>query len=378
MTHSSTPPRLVPVSDAEARTTPLYEEHQRAGAKIIPFGGWLMPVQYTSISDEHQTVRNAVGVFDISHMGQLHVSGKAAAEWLDRMLTNNVSKLEAGGGQYTFLLNERAGIIDDLIIYRTAPEKFLLVVNASRTEEDFEWLQEHRPDGVVLENASAQRAGLAIQGPKVVDLFVQILGEEAELPARNQLKDFEHDGVTLTIARTGYTGEDGVEVFFPAEHAAAIWQMVLEKGKALGLKPCGLGARDTLRLEMCYPLNGSDLTPETNPIEAGLGFFVDLTKEEFTGRAILKEVKEKGPARRLAAFKMKGKGPPPRPHYPVWVDGERVGEVASGTLSPSLSQGIGMVYLPSASAKVGSEIEIEIRGQKFPAVIEKKPLYKKS
>ncbi len=366
------------MSDAASKTTPLYEEHQRAGAKIIPFGGWLMPVQYSSISDEHQAVRNAVGVFDISHMGQLIAQGTGAGAWLNRMLTNNVGKLEVGGGQYTFLLNERGGIIDDLILYRTADAEFLLVVNASRTEEDFAWLQKHLPGGVTLENRSAERAGLAIQGPKVVELFAQLLGPETTLPARNQLQDFTYEGVPLTIARTGYTGEDGVEVFFAAKDAATIWQAVLEKGKALGLKPCGLGARDTLRLEMCYPLNGSDLTPEHNPIEAGLGFFVDLTKEDFVGREVLKQAKEGGPARRLAAFKMKGKGPPPRPHYPVWVNGERVGEVASGTLSPSLNQGIGMAYLPAANAKVGGELEIEIRGQKFPAVIEKKPLYKKS
>ena len=337
-----------------------------------------MPVQYTSISEEHQAVRSAVGVFDISHMGQLTAAGSGAGKWLNRMLTNNVDKLEVGGGQYTFLLNEQGGIIDDLIVYRTGTAEFLLVVNASRTEEDFVWLQNHLPADVQFEDRSARWAGLAIQGPKIIELFQLILGADATLPARNQIKEFEHAGVTLTIARTGYTGEDGVEVFFPAEHAAAVWNAILEAGKPLGLKPCGLGARDTLRLEMCYPLNGSDLTPDHNPIEAGLGYFVDLTKPDFVGRDALKEAKENGTARKLAAFKMTGKGPPPRPHYPVWVGGERVSEVASGTLSPSLHQGIGMAYLPAASAKIGAEIEIEIRGQKFPAVIEKKPLYKKS
>lgn len=337
-----------------------------------------MPVQYTSISDEHQAVRRAVGVFDISHMGQLVVSGDEAADWLNRMLTNNVRKLEAGGGQYTFLLNEKGGIIDDLIAYRTGANEFLLVVNASRTEEDIAWLEKHRPEGVRVENRSAKFAGLAIQGPRVEELFRRLLGEETVLPARNQLRDFQFDDLKLTIARTGYTGEDGVEVFFPAEHATRVWLAVLEAGQPLGIRPCGLGARDTLRLEMCYPLNGSDLTPEHNPIEAGLGFFVDLTKEDFVGRDVLKETKENGPARRLAAFRMKEKGPPPRPHYPVMVNGERVGEVTSGTLSPSLAQGIGMAYLPAPLAKVGTEIEIEIRGQKFPAVIEKKPLYKKA
>jgi aminomethyltransferase len=371
------------VSDPAAKTTPLYEEHRRAGAKIIPFGGWLMPVQYTSISDEHQAVRNKVGVFDISHMGQLTAAGTSAGAWLNRMLTNNIDKLEVGTGQYTFLLNERGGIIDDLIVYRTGPEEFLLVVNASRTEEDFAWLKERRsPDrrggaDIRFENRSADYAGLAIQGPKVVELFEKVLPNE-QLPPRNAIKDFEYDGIKLTIARTGYTGEDGVEVFFPAAEAAKVWNMVLEKGDSLGIKPCGLGARDTLRLEMCYPLNGSDLSPEHNPIEAGLGFFVDLSKEEFIGRDVLKRVKEQGNPRKLVPFKMKGKGPPPRPHYPVWANGEKVGEVNSGTLSPSLNQGIGMAYVPIAHAKIGSELEIEIRGQKFPAVIEKKPLYKKS
>ncbi|MEP6808863.1 MAG: glycine cleavage system aminomethyltransferase GcvT [Chthoniobacterales bacterium] len=366
------------MSDSDSKITPLYEEHRRAGAKIIPFGGWLMPVQYTSISDEHQAVRQAVGVFDISHMGQLVASGSGSAEWLNRMLTNNVARLEIGGGQYTFLLNETGGIIDDLIVYRTADTEFLLVVNASRTDEDVAWLEQHLPAGVQLENRSAERAGLAIQGPKIVELLKLMLGSDVALPARNQLRDFTFEGMLLSIARTGYTGEDGVEVFLAAKDAPAIWNAVLEKGKPLGLKPCGLGARDTLRLEMCYPLNGSDLTPEHNPIEAGLGFFVDLKKGDFIGRAVLQQAKDNGTASKLAAFVMKGKGPPPRPHYPVWVGGARVSEVSSGTLSPSLNQGIGMAYLPTASATIGSEIEIEIRGQKFPAVIEKKPLYKKS
>jgi len=366
------------VTDTASKATPLYEEHRRAGAKIIPFGGWLMPVQYTSISDEHHAVRNNIGVFDISHMGQLTATGPRAGEWLNRMLTNNVEKLEVGTGQYTFLLNENGGIIDDLIVYRTAPDEFLLVVNASRTEEDFAWLRDHSEQGHDLMDRSAEWAGLAIQGPRIIELLQAFFGPEVALPSRNQLKEFDYDGIKLTIARTGYTGEDGVEVFFPAEHAAKVWNAVLEKGAPFGIKPCGLGARDTLRLEMCYPLNGSDLTPEHNPIEAGLGFFVDLNKENFVGREILKQTKENGPARKLVPFKMKGKGPPPRPHYAVWRDGAQVGEVASGTLSPSLNQGIGMAYVPTSQAKIGSELEIEIRGQKFPAVIEKKPLYKKS
>jgi aminomethyltransferase len=209
-------------------------------------------------------------------------------------------------------------------------------------------------------------------------LLQEFLGGDADLPARNQIKDFECCGTKVTIARTGYTGEDGVEVFFPATDAGKIWTGLLSKGKDLGLRPCGLGARDTLRLEMCYPLNGSDLSPEHNPIEAGLGFFVDLKKPEFVGRKVLTDAKENGTPNRLVAFRMKGKGPPPRPHYAVWRDGERIGEVTSGSLSPSLNEGIGMAYVASAHAKAGTEIEIEIRDRKLPAVIEKKPLYKKS
>ncbi len=366
------------MSDAAAKTTPLYQEHVKRGAKMIPFGGWLMPVQYTGIVDEHRAVRQNVGVFDISHMGQFIVSGNDAADWLNTMLTNNIERLESGQGQYTFLLNENGGIIDDLIVYRTAPNEFLLVVNASCTDKDFSWLQKHLPDGVNLRNRSSDYAGLAIQGPRVTELFQSFFGEGKALPARNHIADFDYNGVRLTIARTGYTGEDGVEVFFSAKDAAFVWNEVLAKGEPLGIKPCGLGARDTLRLEMCYPLNGSDLSPEHNPIEAGLGFFVDLTKTHFTGREKLVHDKEHGSAQKLAPFRMSGKGPPPRPHYAVFQNGQRIGEVTSGTLSPSLNYGIGMAYLPPSQTKVGTALEIEIRGQKFPATIEKKPFYKKS
>jgi len=338
---------------------------------MVPFAGWLMPVQYTGIVDEHQTVRKNVGMFDISHMGQFIIEGKNARGWLNTMLTNNIDKLEVGQGQYTFLLNDKAGIIDDLIAYRIGDSKFLLVVNASCIDEDFGWLDQHRPEDVRLGDRSAHFGGVAIQGPRIGELFVN-------LPARNYIVDVDLDGMPISIARTGYTGEDGVEVFFAASDAAKFWNLVLKKGKELGIKPCGLGARDTLRLEMCYPLNGSDLSPERNPIEAGLGFFVDLTKPNFIGRDVLLKTKESGPREKLVPFKMKDKGPPPRPHYSVFENGERIGEVTSGTLSPSLNWGVGMAYINAANAKIGNKIDIEIRGQKFPATIEKKPLYKKS
>jgi aminomethyltransferase len=210
-----------------------------------------------------------------------------------------------------------------------------------------------------------------------VELFRALFGGGTEPPARNHIADFPFDGTNVSVARTGYTGEDGIEVFLQAKDAVKFWSAVLEQGKPLGIKPCGLGARDTLRLEMCYPLNGSDLSPERNPIEAGLGFFIDLTKPEFVGRDALLKTKELGPGEKLVPFRMKEKGPPPRPHYAVFRDAERIGEVTSGTLSPSLNWGIGMAYVSSAHAKIGAEIAIEIRGQKFAATVERKPLYRK-
>ena len=391
------------MSEAAHKKTPLYDEHMRLGAKMVPFAGWLMPVQYTSIVEEHQAVRNNVGVFDISHMGQFIVDGAGARDWLNSMLTNNVDKLDVGMGQYTFLLNDRGGIIDDLIVYRIDEQKYLLVVNAARADEDFAWLQNHLkvghasglpqdesavadlPDNsgrkrdacATLTSRSANFGAVAIQGPHTMALFHALFGKNIELPARNHIVDVPFDTTNVSVARTGYTGEDGIEVFFPANDAVKFWRAVLEQGKALGIKPCGLGARDTLRLEMCYPLNGSDLSPERNPIEAGLGFFVDLAKPDFVGRDALLKTKEFGPREKLVPFRMKEKGPPPRPHYAVFRNGERIGEVTSGTLSPSLNWGIGMAYVSSAHAKIGAEIDIEIRAQKFPATVEKKPLYRK-
>jgi len=375
------------VSEVAQRKTPLYDEHVRLGAKMVPFSGWLMPVQYTGIVEEHQAVRNSVGIFDISHMGQFIVDGAGAREWLNTMLTNNINKLDVGTGQYSFLLNERGGIIDDLIVYRIGDQNFLLVVNAARTESDFAWLQKHLPavaaavsaaNTVQIDNRSANFGGVAIQGPRVVELFRAVFGENVQPPSRNEIVDVPFDATTVSVARTGYTGEDGIEVFFAATDAVKLWNAALEKGKPFGIKPCGLGARDTLRLEMCYPLNGSDLSPERNPIEAGLGFFVDLAKPNFIGRDALLKTKEIGPREKLVPFRMKDKGPPPRPHYAVFENGERIGEVTSGTLSPSLNWGVGMAYVSTTHAKVGAEIDIEIRGKKFPATIEKKPLYKKS
>jgi len=314
------------VSEAEHKKTPLYEEHIRLRAKMIPFAGWLMPVQYTSIVEEHQAVRNNVGVFDISHMGQFIVEGAGARDWLNGMLTNNVDKLDVGMGQYTFLLNDRGGIIDDLIVYRIDEQKYLLVVNAARADEDFAWLQNHLKEGCSLTSRSSDFGAVAIQGPRTTALFHALFGNDTELPARNHIADVPFDATSVSVARTCYTGEDGVEVFFPANDAVKFWSAALERGKPLGIKPCGLGARDTLRLEMCYPLNGSDLLPERNPIEAGLGFFVDLSKPDFVGRDALLKTKEFGPREKLVPFRMKEKGPPPRPHYAVLAMASALGK----------------------------------------------------
>ncbi|MEG0143662.1 MAG: glycine cleavage system aminomethyltransferase GcvT [Akkermansia sp.] len=361
------------MNDESIKSTPLAPKHVALGAKMVPFAGWNMPVQYTGIMDEHKTVRTSCGVFDISHMGQFFVSGKEASAWLNTQLSNDIRLLDIGHGQYTIMLNEQAGVIDDLIIYRYGQDQFFVVVNASKIDEDFAWLSKNKPAGVILENHSDDYVGLAIQGPTCGEVFAKIL-PGASLPERNGIARLDVDGQDIWICRTGYTGEDGFEFFCPADHGIA-W---LEKVIASGAKPCGLGARDSLRLEMCYPLNGSDLSPNHTPIEAGLGFFCKLDTE-FTGVAILREQKANGPKVKLVAIEYTDKGAPPRSHYPVFLrDGAQISELSSGVLSPSLMKGIGMGYVPSEFSKPGTELEIEIRGKKFPAIIVKKPFYKKA
>jgi aminomethyltransferase len=341
---------------------------------MVEFGGWSMPVQYSGIIDEHHAVRRCIGLFDISHMGQFFTSGSGAEAWLNLMLTNDVSRLAIGECQYTFLLNERGGVIDDLIVYRLERDRYLLVVNAGKIDEDLAWLQQHRPAEVELANQSAAHAGFAVQGPRSAQLFDAFFGGRYSRPARNEILTIEIDGFPYFIARTGYTGEDGFEVFCRSERAVKTWNDILARGAELGIKPCGLGARDTLRLEMCYPLNGSDLSAETTPLEAGLSIFVDLQKSDFIGRDALTAQRQQGVRRRLVPFKMKGKSPPPRAHYPIFKNGMRITETCSGSMSPILNVGIGMAYVPAQLARIGEEIEIDIRGRFFPATIEKKPL----
>lgn len=343
---------------------------------MVDFGGWHMPVQYSSILDEHGAVRSALGAFDISHMGQFFAHGPKALEWLNHMLTNDVSRLGLGEGQYTFLLNEAGGVIDDLLVYRVGEANYLLVVNASKIDEDYAWMEQHLTEGVTLENHSDTWCGIAVQGPRAAQLFDAFFGGKHSRPARNHLLSVEIDGLPYYICRTGYTGEDGFEVFCPSERAVKSWTDILSRGEQYGLKPCGLGARDTLRLEMCYPLNGSDLAPDRTPLEAGLSIFVAMGKPEFIGRSALEQQRTGGIPRRLVPLKVVGAAPPLRAHYPVLKNGQPVGELCSGTLSPSLKTGIGMAYLPTEFARIGEEFEIDIRGRRFPAIVEKKPFYR--
>jgi aminomethyltransferase len=376
------------------KRTPLFSAHQRLGGKMIEFGGWEMPVQYTSITDEHLAVRNAAGIFDISHMGEVQVTGPAAEAFLNRTLTNDICKLAIGQGQYTLMCNPRGGVIDDLYAYRLGEEEYLLIINASRIDADVSWLeQQHgaseRKKDMILRHVSEQTGAVAVQGPRVTEFIercfpgpsiggIQVT-RVTELK-KNQIARFRFDNHDVWVSRTGYTGEDGFEVVAPAGAIEAVWEKVLAAGREYGLKPAGLGARDTLRTEVCYPLYGHELDEDTTPIEAGVGFFVALDKGDFVGRQVLAEQKAKGTNKKLAAFKMAGKSAPPRPHYAIWSmgpGGKKLGEVVTGTQSPTLSAGIGLGYVPPEFAKPQTQVEIEIRGNRAPAVVVPKPFYKK-
>ena len=371
------------------KRTALFSAHQKLGGKLIDFGGWEMPVQYTSITDEHLDVRNAAGIFDISHMGEVTVSGAGAEAFLNSVLTNDIRKLASGQGQYTLMCNAQGGVVDDLYSYRLSVDVYFLVINASRIEADVAWLQAQAAKfsggELNLTDASHHYAAIAVQGPKVKDFICQcISGASASVFSvnavtdlkKNQLAGFHFEQHSLFVARTGYTGEDGFEIIGPDSAIQHLWDKILAVGAPFGVKPCGLGARDTLRTEVCYPLYGHELDEQTTPIEAGVGFFVALDKGEFNGRAVLAEQKANGTKKKLVAFKMTDKSAPPRPHYPIWVNGASAGIVTSGTQSPSLNCGIGMGFVPAELAKPDTKIEIEIRGRRFAAVIVPKPIFK--
>ena len=371
--------------------TALLAAHQKLGARLIDFGGWEMPVHYTGIVGEHAAVRSAAGVFDISHMGEVTVSGAAAADFLNQVLTNDIRKLAPGRGQYTLMCNDRGGTVDDLYAYQLSDGVYLLIINASRIEADVAWLQSRAAefagrDELRLTDASHNYAAVAVQGPRAKEFIDHCIpgpscsgirvARVTELK-KNEIAGFTCGNANALVSRTGYTGEDGFEVVGGDETIQQIWDTVLSVGRPFGVKPCGLGARDTLRTEVCYPLYGHELDENTTPIEAGLGFFVSPDKGDFIGRTALAEQKANGVRKKCAAFKMTGKSPPPRPHYPIWVHGEKAGEVTSGTQSPSLGIGIGMGYVPPEFAKTGTAIEIEIRGNRAPGVIVPKPIYRR-
>lgn len=354
------------------RRSPLHDEHLSLKARMVPFAGWEMPVQYDGIMPENKAVRSALGVFDISHMGQFRVTslGEGQAEqWLDSLLTNRVAKLQNGDGQYTMLLNEAGGVIDDLIVYRMTANEYFLVVNAARVDEDFAWMSKRLVDGIVLNDESDDFAAMAIQGPQTVEVCRQLFPGNASLPERFCIATLSTDIGDVIVCRTGYTGEDGIELFCPVGEGAIWWKRFLEAGAA----PCGLGARDSLRLEKCYPLNGSDLDADHTPLQAGLGFAVDLSKDQFVGKPVLDEQKANGMPSRLVALRQTGKCPPPRPGYDVYAGDEKVGTLSSGGMSPTLSCGISMAYVTTGHHKVGTVLDVEIRGKRYPADIIKKP-----
>jgi glycine cleavage system T protein (aminomethyltransferase) len=346
---------------ATLRQTPLHDAHVALGARMVPFAGWEMPVQYEGVIPEHLAVRARAGAFDVSHMGELHVDGPAAQAFLQSVLSNDVDRIADGGAQYTLLTNEGGGIVDDLIVYRLGHGAFLLVVNAGNRDLAYDWLKERESHGTDVRDASDEYALVAVQGPASLEL----LGLD-DAPAFTHAMG-EIGGVETMICRTGYTGEKGVELLCPAEDAETLWDAVLERGAT----PCGLGARDTLRLEVCYPLHGNDITPETDAISAGLGWACALGTE-FTGVGALRRVREEGPERRLVALVMEERA---IPRQGMTIAGG--GEVTSGTHSPSLDVGIGMGYVPTARAAPGTELVIDVRGKPRHARTVEKPIYRK-
>jgi aminomethyltransferase len=343
------------------RRTPLYAHHVALGARMVPFAGWEMPVQYEGVIPEHRAVREDCGAFDVSHMGEIEVEGPKARELLERLLSNDLDRIGAGQAQYTLLTNDSGGILDDLIVYELDPCRFLLVVNAANTETDFAWLRDHAIRGTDVRDVSAEYGLIAVQGPRSIER----LGLD-DAPAFT-FAEAEIDGIPCMVNRTGYTGERGVELLVMTEDAGALWERVLERGA----RPCGLGARDTLRLEVCFPLHGSDIGPDRDAISSGLGWVCALDRG-FTGAAALRQVKADGPAERLVAFVMEERAVP-RNGMAI-VGG---GVVTSGTHSPMLDVGIGMGYVPTPQAETGEMITIDVRGKERTARIVQKPIYKR-
>ncbi|WP_437940225.1 glycine cleavage system aminomethyltransferase GcvT [Sorangium sp. So ce341] len=369
-----------PLPTAPLRRTPLYDEHIKLGGRMVPFAGWEMPVQYKGVTEEHRAVRTAAGLFDVSHMGEMILSGEHAGRVVDYLVTNDVKKLEDGHALYTCACNEGGTILDDLIVYRIDARQWLIVCNASNRDKIAAHFRSAAQGHCSFEDASDRTAMMALQGPKALDI-VALAGGDG--PALRELPSFHFRDATLanvrcTVARTGYTGEDGIEIFCSPSDAQRLWRALVELGGPLGLEATGLGARDTLRLEARLSLYGNDIDETTNPIEAGLGWVVKLDKGDFVGRAALQRVKDEGPARKLIGFEMVGRGIA-RHGYPLLDEGgEKVGVCTSGSPGPTVGKNIGLGYLPASMAKVGTVFQVDCRGRTVEAVVVKTPFYKRA
>lgn len=353
----------------ELRRTPLYEEHLALGARMVPFAGWEMPVQYTGIIDEHNAVRQSAGVFDVCHMGEFRVFGFGAFDTLQRLFTNDLERIsDVGQAHYTLMLAEDGGVIDDLIVYHSGDLEYLIVANASNRDTDFEWIRQHAPGDLELVDESDRTGLIALQGPKALEIATELAHEGWEPPARFCIGEVMLDTIPALAARTGYTGEDGFEFFTRAADAPRLWRALLSFP---AVTPAGLGARDTLRLEMGYPLYGQDMDRTTDPIAAGLGWVVPKAKTGYVGSGVVARVREDKPARKLVGLRV-DEGIP-RPGFPVLHGGDEVGKVASGTFSPTLQAGIATAYVPSELADPGTRLEVGIRRKTVGAVVERPP-----
>ncbi len=364
------------MSDAALKTVALNDVHQQLGAKMVPFAGYNMPVRYSSDLAEHHAVRRGVGIFDVSHMGEFRVRGPQALALIQRVCSNDAAKLAPGKAQYACLPNHSGGIVDDLLVYMLAEDDYFLVVNASNIDKDWAWISQHNTDGAELENVSDQLSLFAVQGPKAIAALQPLTDVDlSAIPYYSFVRGTFAGVPDVLISATGYTGAGGFELYLPNAHAAAVWNQIMAAGQPQGIQPIGLGARDTLRLEMGYCLYGNDIDDTTSPLEAGLGWVTKFTKD-FTNSAALKAQKETGVTRKLVGFVMDGPGIP-RGHYPL-VDaaGHAIGDVTSGTQSPSLGRGIGLGYVSTEFATPGSAIFVQVRGKNLPATVSKLPLVK--
>ncbi len=359
------------------KRTPLYEAHYVLGGKIIDFGGWELPVQYSGIIEEHETVRNAAGLFDVSHMGEIIVQGRDAEEFIEGLITNKITGVKEHKVVYSPMCYHDGGVVDDLLVYKYNNENYLIVVNASNTEKDFDWIKSNLKGNVTILNASEQYAQLALQGPKAEEILQKLVS----IPLKD-LKFFffadevEICGVKSIISRTGYTGEDGFEIYLPSEHAQTVWNKILEVGKEDGIQPIGLGARDTLRFEAVLPLYGQEISQHISPLEAGLDIFVKLDKGAFIGREALIKQKEQGVKRKLAGFEMIDRGIA-RSHYEVQHEGVNIGSVTTGSFSPTLKKNLGLALVNSEYSDEGTEFEILVRNKGIKAKVIKIPFYEK-